>query len=121
MAHSSSKNTTDQHAKIGKETFDAIGSKQLVFHYHQYQIHQAKANHVVQQQVYNTARMTERVITSDEAARMYGGSITNPSSRPSMLGDERFPSPERENGDASGNSSGCGSDVWLDVENWDQI
>ncbi|KAL8201100.1 hypothetical protein R6Q57_012439 [Mikania cordata] len=75
MAHSSSKNTTDQLAKIGKETFDAIGSKQLVFHYHQYQTHQAKANHVVQQQVYYTARMTERVITSDEAARMYGGSI----------------------------------------------
>ncbi|KAF5753627.1 hypothetical protein HanXRQr2_Chr17g0782231 [Helianthus annuus] len=74
MAHTY-KNKTDL-ATIGKEAFDVIDSrgrqysKQHMSHY-QYQPQQA---YVVQQQVY-AAPVTKRVITCDDAAKMYGGTL----------------------------------------------
>ncbi|KAJ0666189.1 hypothetical protein HanPI659440_Chr17g0664081 [Helianthus annuus] len=89
MAHNF-KSTTDL-AKIGKESFADIDeyfprgcqySKQQVSHYHQYQPQQASHYHqyqpqqayVVQQQVY-AAPVTKRVITCNDAAKMYGGTL----------------------------------------------
>uniref|UniRef100_A0A251UD60 Uncharacterized protein n=1 Tax=Helianthus annuus TaxID=4232 RepID=A0A251UD60_HELAN len=85
MAHTY-KNKTDL-ATIGKEAFDVIDSrgrqysKQHVSHY-QYQPQQAyvvreqvyAAPYVVQQQVY-AAPVSKRVITCDDAAKMYGGTL----------------------------------------------
>lgn len=83
MAYTS-KNKNDL-TKIGKDAFDAIddlfprgrqSSKPQVFHYHhQYQPQQA---YVVQQQVYVApvgTRMTEQVMTCEEAAQMYRGTL----------------------------------------------
>ncbi|GJS01686.1 hypothetical protein Tco_0318194 [Tanacetum coccineum] len=94
-------NKTADLANLGKEAFDDIdtffphgrNSKHLsasttvvpptrtpqpqqVFHYHRYQPQQA---YVVQQQVYHDAQIaamrTERVINSNDAAKMYGGTL----------------------------------------------
>ncbi|GKB14486.1 reverse transcriptase domain-containing protein [Tanacetum coccineum] len=95
----STKNTADL-ANLGKEAFDDIDTffsrgrnskhpssaavvpptripqPHQVFHYHQYQPQQA---YVVQQQVYHdapiTTMRTERVINSNDAAKMYGGTL----------------------------------------------
>lgn len=88
-----SKHTTHDLAKIGKETFDLIddifsvgphnskppsspssGTPHQVFHY-QYHPQQP---YVVQEQVYDApvpAKMTERVINCNEAAKIYGGTV----------------------------------------------
>ncbi|KAK1438413.1 hypothetical protein QVD17_04222 [Tagetes erecta] len=84
MAYTNSKNKNEL-TMIGKDAFDAIdelfpqgrqsSKPQGLFHYHQYQPQHA---YVVQQQVYDApvaTRMTEQVMTCEEAAKMYRGTL----------------------------------------------
>ncbi|PWA55307.1 hypothetical protein CTI12_AA428580 [Artemisia annua] len=106
-----SKNTADL-ANLGKEAFDDIDTlfprgrnskhpsavvvpptrtaqPHQVFHYHQYQPRQA---YVVRQEVYHDAPVaamrTERVINSNDAAKMYGGTsyVDYPKRKPARKG-----------------------------------